>query len=88
MRAFCDIGHCFQDTLFQTRRTEIFEVRLLHSKLLTARAIIQKSSCQSLGSIYVVSILEIQVLRMHTTLKAYGEILNSTAAISPRPCKV
>ena len=36
---------------------------------LTARAIIQKSSRQSLGSIYVVSILERQVLRMHTTLK-------------------
>ena len=70
MRAFCDVGHCFQDTPFQTCKTEIFEVRPTHFPIfLTARAIIQKSSCQSLGSIYVISILERQVLRMHTTLK-------------------
>ena len=36
----------------------------------TTGTIIQKSSCQSLGSICVVSILERQVLQMHTTLKS------------------
>ena len=72
MRAFCDVGHCFQDTPFQTCKTEIFEVRPTHFPIfLTARAIIQKSSCQSLGSIYVISILEIPGLKDAHNFKNY-----------------
>ena len=38
--------------------------------LSTTRMSIQKSSLQSLGDVYVVSILQKQVLRIHTTLKS------------------
>ena len=67
-RVFCNIGHCFQDTPFQTRRTEIFEVRPIPFLIFFDSQ--GDYSRQSFISIIVVCILERQVLRMHTTLKS------------------
>ena len=70
-RAFCNVCFGFPDTLFQAHKTNILEVRPRRfSNFSTARTIIQKSSCQSLGSICVVIILERQVLQIHTTFKS------------------
>ena len=70
MSFLCYNSHCFQDTLYQTRRTEIFKVRPILNFFDSQSNYSKKSSCQSFGSIYVVSILERLVLRMHTALKS------------------
>ena len=75
-RAFCNINHGFQNTPSQAHKTDILEVRprRFSNFFLTTRTITQKSSRQSLSSI-VVSILERQVLQMHTTLKSLWQNL-------------
>ena len=71
MRAFSGISYGFQDTPFQACKTEILEVRLRRfSNFFDNQDDYSKSSRQSFGSICVVSILERQVLQMHTTLKS------------------
>ena len=68
MRAFCNISYGFQDTPFQACKTDFGGNTEMF--FLTTRMTIQKSSCQSLGSICVESILERQVLQIHTILKS------------------
>ena len=72
LRDWRELLAIFQDTPFQARKTEILEVQDRDVFLIfsTTRTIIQKSSRQSLSSICVVSILERQVLQIHTTLKS------------------
>ena len=72
-RVFCNISYDFRDIPFQARKTDILEVICFYF-FLTTTTIIQKSSHQSLGSICVVSILERQVLQIHTT--SCGKNLN------------
>ena len=91
MRAFYNISYGFQDTSFQTHKTDILEVRLRRfSNFFNNQNNYLKSSGQSLSSICAVSILERQVLQIHTTLKSLWQKFKCILAIhvSLRQCKV
>ena len=70
-RAFCNTCYGFQDTPFQAHKADILEVRPIRFyNFFDNQNDYSKSFHQSLGSICVVSILERQILQIHTTIKS------------------